>query len=82
MNVQYSLCDEKILNPKHGIDPIVERLIDLLPQSASIFDVGAGEGRNSIPLVRAGYRVSVADKNLIRLRSDAILQNISLQYYE
>ena len=73
---------EDILSPSHGVDKSVTLLMQRLPLGASIFDIGAWEGRNSIPLAQAGYQIMVADKKLTKLRSEAILQNIHLQYYE
>lgn len=43
-------------------EPIVQELINLLPAHSHVLDIGCGEGRNAIPLARAGMRVEGWDK--------------------
>ncbi len=45
-------------------EPIVQKLIELLPPQSEILDIGCGEGRNTLPLARHGMRVEGWDKDL------------------
>ncbi|HUG39708.1 MAG TPA: class I SAM-dependent methyltransferase [Longimicrobiales bacterium] len=50
-------------------------LLDRLPRGARVLDLGAGDGRNAIPLARAGHRVTAVDRSrwaLAALRRAAI----------
>lgn len=49
-------------NTKGEPEPIVTKLIELLPPQSHVLDIGCGEGRNAIPLARAGMRVEGWDK--------------------
>lgn len=41
--------------------------LDLLPPSAKIFEVGCGEGRNSVALAKKGFQVTAADFSQVAL---------------
>jgi tellurite methyltransferase len=45
--------------PSEEILEIMERL----PRSASVLDLGCGDGRNAIPLARAGHQVTAVDRS-------------------
>ena len=38
-------------------------LLDRLPRRARVLDLGCGDGRNAIPLARAGHRVTAVDRS-------------------
>lgn len=49
-------------------------LLDRLPRGARVLDLGCGDGRNAIPLARAGHRVTAVDRSrfaLAALRREA-----------
>lgn len=39
-----------MMDPAHGPDEIVDVLINILPEKSSVFEYGAGRGRNALPL--------------------------------
>ena len=87
INLSHNIPDDmgesqSILSLSHGMDPIVTLLTENLPKESSIFDVGAGHGRNSIPLAQMGYRVSTSDLSLTTLRTNALIRNLCIEYYE
>ena len=87
INLPHNIPDDmgesqSILSLSHGMDPIVTLLTENLPKESSIFDVGAGHGRNSIPLAQMGYRVSTSDLSLTTLRTNALIRNLCIEYYE
>lgn len=41
----------------------VLELLDRLPRGARVLDLGCGDGRNAIPLARAGHRVTAIDRS-------------------
>lgn len=49
-------------------EPIVSQLIKLLPPQSHVLDIGCGEGRNAIPLARAGFQVEGWDKSSAELK--------------
>lgn len=51
--------------------PAVEilELADRLPRRASVLDLGCGDGRNALPLARAGHRVTAVDTSVAALES-------------
>lgn len=51
-----------LLDPDtHSPDPVVMKLGELLPVGSSVFEYGAGRGRNALPLLAKGFRVSAQD---------------------
>lgn len=53
-------------------------LTEYLPRGSSIFDLGAGHGRNSIPLAKMGYRVYAHDLSITHLRTQSLLENLGI----
>jgi 2-polyprenyl-3-methyl-5-hydroxy-6-metoxy-1,4-benzoquinol methylase len=52
----------EIMDPKNNqMDPVVRKMIERLPPGASVFEYGAGRGRNAIPLMQSGFAVHVQD---------------------
>lgn len=45
----------------YSADPIVRRMMEKLPPEASVFEFGAGRGRNALPMAEAGFRVVAQD---------------------
>lgn len=43
--------------------PEILELLDRLPRAARVLDLGCGDGRNAIPLARAGHRVTAVDRS-------------------
>ena len=78
MNTYYTSCDQEILDPKYGMDPVVTLLTENLPRGSSIFDLGAGHGRNSIPLSKLGYRVYAHDLSIAHLRTQSLLEDLGI----
>lgn len=55
--------------------PEILELLDRLPRHARVLDMGCGDGRNAIPLARAGHRVTAVDRSrwaLTALRRAAV----------
>lgn len=55
-------------------------LLDRLPRGARVLDLGCGDGRNAIPLARAGHRVTAVDRSraaLAALRRAALREGSS-----
>ena len=57
-------------------------LLDRLPRRARVLDLGCGDGRNAIPLARAGHRVTAVDRSrwaLSALRRNAVREGSSVE---
>ncbi|MBW3554703.1 MAG: class I SAM-dependent methyltransferase [Gemmatimonadetes bacterium] len=57
-------------------------LLDRLPRRARVLDLGCGDGRNAIPLARAGHRVTAVDRSrcaLAALRRAAVRAGSSVE---
>lgn len=78
MNTYYPSCDQEILDPKHGMDPVVTLLTENLPRGSSIFDLGAGHGRNSIPLAKLGHQVYAQDLSVTNIRTQSLLEGLGI----
>ena len=75
-----------MMDLSQGVDPVVSLLMEKLP-SGSIFEYGAGRGRNTIPLTQAGYTVhaqDIAELPLLDLkkRADELRLDIQLTQSE
>lgn len=57
-------------------------LLDRLPRRAGVLDLGCGDGRDAIPLARAGHRVTAVDRSrwaLAALRRAAVREGSSIE---
>ena len=59
--------------------PVVRQVADLLPQSATVLDVGAGQGANALYLAERGFTVEavdVSDEAVAQMSEEAIERGI------
>ena len=47
--------------------PLLSRFADWIPSGARVLDIGAGQGRNTLPLARSGCRVTALEPSAVGL---------------
>ncbi len=65
--------------------PLLEKYAEWIPAGARVLDIGAGQGRNTLPLVRRGCEVTALDPSLVALttiREKIAAENLSAEYVQ
>jgi 2-polyprenyl-3-methyl-5-hydroxy-6-metoxy-1,4-benzoquinol methylase len=52
-----------------GASPLLAQCSEFLPTGGSVLDIGIGQGRNALPLVRAGCRVTGIDPSEVAIQT-------------
>ena len=64
---------------------LLERHADLLGNGTRVLDIGAGQGRNALPLARHGCRLTAIDTSAVAvstIRQQAMLEGLSLDVHQ
>lgn len=62
--------------------PLLSRFADWIPAGARVLDIGAGQGRNTLPLARLGCRVTAMEPSAVAretIRQQAAAENLTVE---
>lgn len=65
--------------------PLLEKFAEWIPEGARVLDIGAGQGRNSLPLARSGCQVTALDPSPVALetiRQAAAAEELDITYVQ